>query len=1196
MRSSALLRGLALVTTALSLSFAGCSALPEAVAPGPGLAAPGRAYAFPAGAVGKQRAPAPPISLTASDGSGLRLVELTGRAVVEEPLAFTELHLWFENPEDRTTEANFAITLPEGAALSRFAMRIGDEWQEGEVVEKQHARRTYEDFLHKKQDPALLEQAAGNEFSARVFPIPAKGRKEIVVSYSQEVTANKPYALSLEGLPKVDRLDVSATVVGSNEPAPRMVVNGKEPSGNFRVEAKARPASAGLRNGDLALVRVRPMPKDAPEPFAGTMVLVDTSASRALGFEEEIGALERLVATIAESGGKKARLVVACYDQTAEAIFDGEAGGFDAAVVQRIRERQAFGASNLGKALAFAGEHAKARGLGRVVLLTDGVATAGATDTKDLAGVAARLRDAGVERLDAVALGGLRDEGALHKLATAGLAHDGVVVDGAAEAKELSRKLTQGTRSGLAVVVEGATWSWPQKLDGVQAGDEVLVYAQIPAELPVRLSVGGSALAAVSLAPVERPLLERASAVARIKGLLERLDDEGKNDAARNEVIALATKHRVMSPFTSFLVLETDADFDRYHIDRKATADILVVDQNRVAVARRSRISPLQLAAGEGKREGKEDERAVVKAPPPGAPSDARPAPEPAPARPAPPSPPRKREKTNTNEEADDPTSARGNMWGADIGDSFGAGGLGLSAVGEGGGGRGEGTIGLGKIGTLGRGAGTGRGQGFGRGGGSSSGLRPGSGQGFGSGHGGIAAGAHMSQSPQVRMGATSVSGRLPPEVIQRIVRQNFGRIRKCYEDGLRTSSTMAGRVTVRFVIEPDGSVVDSAGTTDGTLTPVVGRCVANAMKLLSFPPPEGGKVTITYPFQLSPAEGSPPGPVQIPVEPVAGAPPSIPIPPPPPAEPAEVAPYTGRFKAVMDEVAAGSAKAAIRSAYDWHREAPGDVMALVALGEALEAAGETETAARAYGSIVDLFPARADLRRFAGERLERLAGKVGLDLAIDTFEKAEEQRPDHPASHRLLAFARLKKGDLEGAFHAAEVGSAQSYPPGRFAGVDRILKEDLGLIAAAWIKAEPSRKQVIVSRLEAAGATLEDKPSLRFVLNWETDANDVDFHITDAEGHHAYYKQPSLASGGRLYADVTTGYGPECFTIRAPKEERSASYSLRAHYYSRGPMGYGMGKLEIVDHDGQGGLTFEERPFVVMADKAFVDLGTVKR
>jgi hypothetical protein len=46
-----------------------------------------------------------------------------------------------------------------------------------------------------------------------------------------------------------------------------------------------------------------------------------------------------------------------------------------------------------------------------------------------------------------------------------------------------------------------------------------------------------------------------------------------------------------------------------------------------------------------------------------------------------------------------------GLMWGDEIGDAFGAGGLGLSGIGEGGGGRGEG-IGLGAVGTIGHGAG----------------------------------------------------------------------------------------------------------------------------------------------------------------------------------------------------------------------------------------------------------------------------------------------------------------------------------------------------------------------------------------------------------------------------------------------------------------------------------------------------------
>ena len=82
---------------------------------------------------------------------------------------------------------------------------------------------------------------------------------------------------------------------------------------------------------------------------------------------------------------------------------------------------------------------------------------------------------------------------------------------------------------------------------------------------------------------------------------------------------------------------------------------------------------------------------------------------------------------------------------------------------------------------------------------------------------------------------------------------------------------------------------------------------------------------------------------------------------------------------------------------------------------------------------------------------------------------------------------------------------------------------------------------------------------------------------------------KPKLGSGGALYADITTGYGPECFAI--PGRARSYPYVLQAHYFARGPMGYGMGKLQVIDHDGQGGLRFAEHPFAIMKDKAFVEL-----
>ena len=50
----------------------------------------------------------------------------------------------------------------------------------------------------------------------------------------------------------------------------------------------------------------------------------------------------------------------------------------------------------------------------------------------------------------------------------------------------------------------------------------------------------------------------------------------------------------------------------------------------------------------------------------------------------------------------------------------------------------------------------------------------------------------------------------------------------------------------------------------------------------------------------------------------------------------------------------------------------------------------------------------------------------------------------------------------------------------------------------------------------------------------------------------------------------------------------------MRVRYYARGPMGFGMGKVQIVEHDGKGKLKFDERPFVLMKDQAVIDLGVV--
>lgn len=111
-----------------------------------------------------------------------------------------------------------------------------------------------------------------------------------------------------------------------------------------------------------------------------------------------------------------------------------------------------------------------------------------------------------------------------------------------------------------------------------------------------------------------------------------------------------------------------------------------------------------------------------------------------------------------------------------------------------------------------------------------------------------------------LRSGAATVNGRLPPEVIQRIVRQHFGQLRACYESGLSRNAQLQGRVSVKFEIGRDGHVthaaaVDPPGASPRIPDPAVVSCVVLGFQKLAFPEPEGGIVTVVYPIVFNPGD-----------------------------------------------------------------------------------------------------------------------------------------------------------------------------------------------------------------------------------------------------------------------------------------------------------------------------------------------------
>jgi Ca-activated chloride channel family protein len=110
---------------------------------------------------------------------------------ITNQVAKTSIDQVFINDYPRDIEGIFIFPLPENAAISEFSMYIGEKKVEGEILDRDQARRVYEDIVRRMRDPALLEYAGRNMFRARVYPIPARGEKRIQLAYTEILKAEK---------------------------------------------------------------------------------------------------------------------------------------------------------------------------------------------------------------------------------------------------------------------------------------------------------------------------------------------------------------------------------------------------------------------------------------------------------------------------------------------------------------------------------------------------------------------------------------------------------------------------------------------------------------------------------------------------------------------------------------------------------------------------------------------------------------------------------------------------------------------------------------------------------------------------------------------------------------------------------------------------------------------------------------------
>jgi hypothetical protein len=1053
--------------------------------------------------------PPPPIALTASDGGGLAMRSLKARAVIDGPLAVTELTMTFHNTENRRREGRFTIALPDGAAVSRLGMMIRGSMMEGEVVPRARAREVYESHLRPQRDPALLERDAGNVFGARVFPIEPHEKKQLVVTYAQEVSATRPYRLHLAGLPVVDALDVEVHSAGGGEPI-RRGAKGQAPDD----VVVATTGGDALVAGDAAVIRFAPALQTPPDPIAELVFLVDTSASRGGDLRAQADAVATLIRTLGTRGMQ--RVEVAAFDQTVVPLVSGAPDDVADRVVDAIMTRGALGASDVGAALKWASGRGR-----RAILVGDGIATAGTTEPRALAAEAKAT-----PRIDALVIGGRGDREALLAVVGAGKRPGVILDDGDADAGTWAGRLSRGVASDVAIEVDGATWVWPEKLESIQPGDEVVVMARLAKRAPKSLDVRAAGTA-VRLSPrkAHDAVVGRAVAGAEIARRRRTLGTMSvlERDAALAEMTEMAVKHRLLTDETGLLVLETEYDYERWCLDRSALADVIAIRDGAIHVVDRSGGKGVTLHC-----------------------------------------------KIDTNFQSTSNESIVGFVRDQQTGEPM----IGATVVATGPALNGQTQAAISD--ENGRYAIT-----------------------------NLPAGTYdvtiyyldieqkrtgvvVAAPPAASSGTVNATGitidreytrNIP--VPGRTFESALGAAAGSQSDGLGVS--FSGSTSLENQYYVDG--VNTTGLNFGVTSSGGGEMIQISDKAPTIDPTSTHQgVTLSDGFFTGTDFRGPRLPSRSSSSwDLEGSSDDHYFPP-----SGGRAAWHGRYARVAATIRSGESHRAVADAVKWQMSAPGDLLAVQALGEALEASGRGALAARAYGSILDLFPRRAELARAAGQRLERIGG-AATRLAIDAYRRALADRPDHATTYRLLAWALVRKDDFDEAMDILEKGMIEAKTMTAYS-----LREDIALIAAAALARHPERRAEIARRLHRVNVSLPTEPSIRFVLHWETDASDVDLHVIDRDGNRAWDQNNGLDGNAMFTTTADSGWGPETFVI-STRDARKGPYRLAAYLEDKGPQGHILGTLQIIQHDGHGGFLFDHRPFVISEQGAYVDLGSYR-
>ncbi len=551
---------------------------------------------------------------------------------IRDQIARTVIEESFVNHTNTLLEGVFHFPLPPGASISGFGMWVGDKLVEADIVEKQRAREIYETILQEKRDPGLLEWTGGNIFKARVYPIFAHSEKRIKITYTQVLPykgGQYRYSYGLQSdllqLHPLRQLDIDVKVHSAaalkNVTCPTHPVRLDRTAHSAHVEFTAQEytperdfevvvETAGEqsdvvlvphRRGDDGYFMLQLTPPLAPQGGRGAggeggdaerdmlpdgeplhvLVIADTSASMD---RRQRAVQANFVAALLSCLTPKDRVNLAACDVECDWVFDKAMPAEPVNVVALrdfLARRTSLGWTDLDRAFASALKQCEANT--HVIYVGDGIITTGDADA---VAFTKRLRRMYEERgkigtFHAVSPGSSYESGVLKTIASLGggsVRHVGADETPATVAQEMLAEIVEPPLRDVKVEFRGMRTArvYPEELPSVPAGtQQILLGRYLPegrdqiGEVIVTGTRGGKAVrfsASVSLKDAEQgnSFIPRLWARMHLDHLLE----QGSSPTIHEEIIALSEEYQIITPYTSLLVLESDADRERFKVKR----------------------------------------------------------------------------------------------------------------------------------------------------------------------------------------------------------------------------------------------------------------------------------------------------------------------------------------------------------------------------------------------------------------------------------------------------------------------------------------------------------------------------------------------------------------------------------------------------------------------------------------------------